>query len=404
MRIVVSTWTRRRAGGVESYLAAVIPALLGQGHEVTLAFEVDAPAEREPIARIPGVRERSLADPEALGAIAEWAPDVIFNHGLEDPELEARLAAIAPSVYFAHAYRGTCISGTKTFATPEYQACDRVLGWPCLAHYLPRQCGGLSPATMMQLFRRESDRRSGFAQYHGVLAFSEHIASEYIRHGVPAARMHRVPAHVTAPAGVTAKTLPDDGPLRLVFMGRMEPPKGGDRLLRAIPIAQAALQRPIHLTFAGDGRLRGEWQALAMQAERRPEATFDFVGWLTPRERDDLFAESHLLVVPSLWPEPFGLVGLEAGGHGVPAAAFALGGITEWLKDGVSGFVADAHPPRPEALADAIVRCVQSPDTYTRLSAGALGVASRHSMAAHLRAVTDVLTAAACNRTERRLA
>ena len=371
---------------------------------MALAYEEDEPSEREPIGRIQGVREWHIADPDALEALADWAPDVVFNHGLEDPVLEARVTAMAPAVFFAHAYRGTCISGTKTFTLPDYQACGRVLGWPCLAHYLPRQCGGLSPATMLQLFKRESDRRAGFPEYRAVLAFSEHIAAEYIRHGVPAARMHRVPAHVTAPAGVTPRTLPADGPLRLVFVGRMEPPKGVDRLLRVVQLVQAALQRPVHLTFAGDGRLRGELQVLARQAERRPDVAFDFVGWLSPGERDTLFAGAHLLVVPSLWPEPFGLVGLEAAGHGVPAAAYAVGGITEWLKDGVSGFVADPHPPRPETIADAIVRCVQSADTYTRLSAGALTIASQHSMDAHLRAVTSVLAAAACNGEERRLA
>jgi glycosyltransferase involved in cell wall biosynthesis len=405
VRITIATWTRRRAGGVETYLAALIPALLAQGHEVSLAYEADEPAEREPFARLPGVREWSLAEPdEALGAVANWGPDVVFIHGLEDPGLESRIAALAPAVLFAHAYRGTCISGTKSFATPDFQACDRVLGWPCLAHYLPRQCGGLSPATMMRLFRRESNRRDRFAQYHGVLAFSEHIAAEYIRHGVPASRMHRVPAHITPPAGMVAKTLPEEGPIRLVFMGRMEPLKGADRLLRAIPLAQTMLQRPLHLTFAGDGRSRGELQVRAMQAERRPVAAFDFVGWLSAAERDQLLAESHLLVVPSLWPEPFGLVGLEAAGHGIPAASFGLGGITDWLKDGISGFIADADSPRPEALASAIVRCVQDPATYARLSAGALTVASRHSMEAHLRAVTEVLLAAAGTGAERQLA
>jgi glycosyltransferase involved in cell wall biosynthesis len=381
-----------------------VPALIARGHEVALVHEADEPSDREPIQKIHGVREWRLGDtPDAaLTQLTEWQPDVIFAHGLEDPALETRIAAIAPAVLFAHAYRGTCISGTKTFSTPDYQACDRVLGWPCLAHYLPRQCGGLSPATMMGLFRRESARRDGFGQYHAVLAFSEHIASEYVRHGVPAARVHRVPAHIDRPAGVAPRSLPPAGPIRLVFVGRMEALKGGDRLVRAIPIAQAALQRPVHVVFAGNGTLRGEWQALAMQTERRPDVTFEFVGWLSAAERNAVFAESHLLVVPSLWPEPFGLVGLEAAGYGLPAAAFGLGGIGEWLKDGVSGMLADGHPPRPETLADAIVRCVQAPDTYAALSAGALAVASRHSLEAHLDAVLNVLTAAACERQERR--
>ena len=52
-----------------------------------------------------------------------------------------------------------------------------------------------------------------------------------------------------------------------------------------------------------------------------------------------------LLVVPSVWPEPFGLVGPEAAHHGVPSAAFAVGGIPEWLVDGVSGHLAAGDRP-----------------------------------------------------------
>jgi glycosyltransferase involved in cell wall biosynthesis len=102
-----------------------------------------------------------------------------------------------------------------------------------------------------------------------------------------------------------------------------------------------------------------------------------------------------LLVVPSLWPEPLGLIGLEAAACGVPAAAFDVGGIGEWLRDGVNGHLAPANPARPETLAAAIVECLRDPDTHSALSRGAFEIASRHSMGAHVAALLDVLTAAA---------
>ena len=397
MRIAISTWTRRLAGGVESYLAAVIPALADRGHELALIHEADEPSDRGPLHVRTDIPEWCMADGAgtAIERLRRWRPDVIFAHGLEDDALEARIASIAPTVLFAHAYRGTCISGTKTFASPEYQSCERVLGLACLAHYLPRGCGGRSPATMMQLYRRESARRDGFAQYQGVLAFSHHIASEYERHGVSPTRVHRVPCHITAPTDVTAKCLPTDGPLRLLFVGRMEALKGGDVLLAAIPSVRAALQRPLHVTFVGDGRARGEWEARSRDISTTTGATIEFTGWLTPAERDRLFIGAQLLVVPSLWPEPFGLVGLEAAGQGMPSAAFALGGIGAWLQDGASGALAPANPPTAAALADAIVRCLSNQEHYAGLSRGALAIAAQHSMDAHLSAVTAILAEAA---------
>ena len=55
--------------------------------------------------------------------------------------------------------------------------------------------------------------------------------------------------------------------------------------------------------------------------------------------RAALFARASLVAIPSLWPEPFGLVGLEAAQFGVPAVAFDVGGIGEWLTDGGNGIL-----------------------------------------------------------------
>ena len=74
-----------------------------------------------------------------------------------------------------------------------------------------------------------------------------------------------------------------------------------------------------------------------------------------------LFQESDLLVVPSIWPEPFGQVGPEAGLYGVPVAAFAVGGTPSWLTDGVNGLLAAGDPPTAAGLAESIVGCLADP-------------------------------------------
>jgi glycosyltransferase involved in cell wall biosynthesis len=94
--------------------------------------------------------------------------------------------------------------------------------------------------------------------------------------------------------------------------------------------------------------------------------------------------------MPSLWPEPFGLIGPEAGLSGVPSAAFAVGGIPEWLRDGVNGHLAPADPPSAAGLAEAIVRCLREPEEYSRLCAGALTAARAFSVKEHIRRLTDI--------------
>ena len=109
-----------------------------------------------------------------------------------------------------------------------------------------------------------------------------------------------------------------------------------------------------------------------------------FPGWLDETRRDDLLRQAHLLVVPSTWPEPFGLVGVEAGRLGVPAAAFGVGGISEWLTDGVNGVIAPGEPPTIAGLSHAIVACLEDPIRYDSLRLGAIRLASRFTLAAHL--------------------
>ncbi|CAN5704122.1 hypothetical protein BH24ACI5_BH24ACI5_19240 [soil metagenome] len=401
MRIGISTWTRRLAGGVETYLAALVPALIERGHAVSLFHEVDEPRDREPLTTADAVPHwcASGSGPGvALAGLAAWKPDVIFAQGLEDPQLEARVAAIAPAVLFAHAYRGTCISGTKSLAALDHTACDRRLGWQCLVRYLPQRCGGLDPLTMTRLYRQETERCDLLGQYAAVVTFSDHIRREYVRHGVASGRTHRLPCHLPSAGERGAPRSADKGelPSRILFIGRMEALKGGQVLLETLPLVHASLQRPLHVTFAGDGRLRAEWEEQARQVFAPGTGSrVEFTGWLGAGERTRLMREADLLVVPSLWPEPFGLIGLEAANCGVPAAAFDVGGISEWLHDDVSGHLAPAVAPRAERLAAAMVKCLQDPLHHAALSRGALEIASRHSMPAHVSALLRVLGAAA---------
>ena len=73
----------------------------------------------------------------------------------------------------------------------------------------------------------------------------------------------------------------------------------------------------------------------------------EFAGWLHQDALTLRLASTDVVVMPSLWPEPFGLVGPEANRHGVPVVAFATGGIPEWLHDGVNGCPRPVIPPRP---------------------------------------------------------
>jgi glycosyltransferase involved in cell wall biosynthesis len=166
--------------------------------------------------------------------------------------------------------------------------------------------------------------------------------------------------------------------------------KGGDILIHAMAGVARQLERPIPVVMAGDGPQRKMWERLA--ARERVDAVF--TGWLDPAQRHAALSRAAVLAVPSVWPEPFGLVGLEAAAMGVPAVAFDTGGIRQWLRDGVSGLLL---PPSSghAGLAAALSAVLRDPTRRAHLSAGALGAAREMSVDAQLAGLEQVLRRAA---------
>ena len=400
MRIAIVTCSSRIAGGAESYLDTIVPMLEAAGHEIALLCESNAPSTAREIGLArdaPLWCVTDLGASRALESMRQWRPELVYSQGLVDFELEARAIAMAPSIVFAHDYRSICVSGSKTFSFPGSTPCSQRLGAGCAANFYPRRCGGLSPLTLLRDFRDASRRLAILRRVGAVLVASEYVRTEYLRNGLAPNAVRCVGLPIVARGGVLpiVSKHPADGqkgtPVHLVFAGRMEPPKGGEVFLDALPTIAAALARRVVATFAGDGRARFAWTRRANAIVRNyPQLRIEFTGWMDSVALNALFDRADLLVLPSLWPEPFGMVGPEAGLRGLPAAAFAIGGIPEWLIDGVNGAFARGPRSAP-SLTDAVVRCVRDPVEHACLRSGAIMEAKRFSPVIHFRALMNVI-------------
>jgi glycosyltransferase involved in cell wall biosynthesis len=125
----------------------------------------------------------------------------------------------------------------------------------------------------------------------------------------------------------------------LVFVGRVTPEKG---IVEAIEIARRA-DRPLKIA-AKIGPTPGEQdfnENVFQPALTAAGGSVEFLGELSGDERDALFAQSYAVLMPGSWPEPFGLVAIEALACGTPVLAKRVGGLDEIIRDGVDGFFGD---------------------------------------------------------------
>lgn len=390
MRLLIAHEAPAGAGGVESYLAAMMPALRARGHQ--LAFLCAEPRAAPGPTRLDDSPDVfSVADQgldAALEGVRRWGPDVCFSHNMGPLAIDEGLLVVAPTVKMMHGYFGTCVSGLKSHAFPVMQPCARTFGLACLGLYLPRRCGQLRPGLMFEQFAWSKRQQRLFNRYAQVVVASTHMAREYERHGVATARLTTAPLFTTTPWTGPARPLPATP--TVLFLGRMTPLKGGDLLIHAVAHAMRTTGAPIEVSFGGSGPAEPAWRQLA----GRLGVAAAFHGWVSGDARVRLLRSASVLAVPSVWPEPFGLVGLEAAAHGVPAVAFEAGGIGEWLHDGVNGRMV-REVGRAEALGGTLARLLSAPEELARLGSGARGVAAEMTITAHLGIVETVLHQAA---------
>jgi glycosyltransferase involved in cell wall biosynthesis len=120
----------------------------------------------------------------------------------------------------------------------------------------------------------------------------------------------------------------------ILYAGRLAKEKGVIHFLHMLK----GLTCSYKAIIAGDGPQRDECENLVniMGLDKKVE----FTGFLNRDQIKDYFAKAMVVVVPSLWPEPFCLVGLEAMACSKPVVAYASGGIPSWLRDNYNGYLA----------------------------------------------------------------
>ena len=204
-------------------------------------------------------------------------------------------------------------------------------------------------------------------------AVSTAVAKVFIAHGIPESKIRVINLGVKAVDWLTPqrKTFTSP-PLKVGFLGHLGPGKGAHVLIDANRFVKPE-DIEIHLF----GKARPEdFQYIQNAANEKNNIVYH--GPYDYRNLQAIFDQIHILVIPSLWNETLGLIGLEAQAAGVPVIASAIGGMLDYVDHGINGYL--FNPGDAKQLADLLTDFISHPKRIEDLSGNAK---SPQNMASH---------------------
>lgn len=320
-------------GGAEANVHQVAEACGELGHEVDLLYQHASDGSNQ---RFFGTFENHWQFEDFDAAIA-GKPDVIYVHKTSDLDILRKLTGAGlPLVRMVHDHDMYCQRSSRYFPWSR-TICTRKAGYACaITCGVVRNRKGKLPFKFAWPGRKLEEIRL-CKKFHTHIVQTDFMKSELTLHGFDPYGIRILPV-APQQRDITEKEN-YDAP-NILFVGQLLRGKGVDFLLRALAIVRdLELAQDWKCTIAGEGSHLATCQELAAELKLTDRVTF--VGRLSREELAQQYQQARLGVVPSVWPEPMGMVGLEFMWASLPVVAFDAGGIGHWLEDSKTGYLAE---------------------------------------------------------------
>ncbi|MDP8210914.1 MAG: glycosyltransferase family 4 protein [Candidatus Stygibacter australis] len=325
-------WINSRAdftGGCESYIYHTARQLSKTGYSNTLIYDVDG--WTEPV--FTNAFDAAFPRVVLSRQVKEIDPDIIYVHRLEGKEaIKDLISTGKPVVRFFHDHKLFCLREHK-YKTISHRTCTKPSGircYPCLG-FIGRG-RGIFPVKISSLNKLRAEQNIN-KKLNGFVVASEYMKSHLIDHGFSTSKILVNPLYSWKH---TENYDPADDNY-LLFTGQLVRGKGIDILLKAMTL----LEHDISLMIAGSGRQAEKFKKLAFKLGLEKKVTF--LGFVEQQKLKNLYSNCTCVIMPSRVPETFGLSGLEAMSWSKPVIASNVGGISQWLTDGVNGYLVPSN-------------------------------------------------------------
>ncbi len=346
-------------GGVEQILHDSAAGLSRRGWPQALLY---ADPETDP-----GFLSAFSEASNSESVIARFRPDIALVHKSEDPARFAAVIDATPAVRMVHDHDLVCLRRHKYFPLSG-QICEHAAGLACYRHLccVQRPSKPGSPPIVLRGLRAQRRIMAANRNMRRFIVGSRWMRGQLQKNNYPGDSIdviHPVPRDLDA-----VHLLPTSSAPEILYVGQVIRGKGVDLLLRAL----SRVHNPWRATIVGVGNHLDYCRALAEKLSIGDRVQFP--GWVPHDELEAYYANARFSVVPSRWPEPFGMVGLEAMSRGRPVVGFAAGGIPDWLADGVAGLLVPAGDV--EGFARAMDRLLEDQNLAASLGRGAAKLAA----------------------------
>ena len=370
-------------GGAESYLFGLLGDLARRGVYSEVAVETDISGNPPaPVHLIPHVADQTPVwtsrERERFVDIVEVAdPDVIHLHNTWNTTLVQTATALGPTIRSLHDHTMFCPGWNKEYVGGGL--CTEPMGAHCLDRHFRGGCDSFRWPTFLEAFRSVRERRRLVEAHRAaarLVVASRYMASELRTVGFPDSQILVNPYYTGLPDD-PGPPPGEEPPLVATLCRVQQPDKGVAELLQAL----ARMKRPCRAVIAGSGR---DLEAMRrLKDELGLGARVDLPGFTPHADAMELLARATVVAFPSMWNEPFGIVGLEALARGRPVVAFDVGGVREWLEPDRTGLlVARGDVAAFAAALDALIGDPRRAAALGR--AGREATRTRFTAAAHL--------------------
>lgn len=185
--------------------------------------------------------------------------------------------------------------------------------------------------------------RKKAVMYNGLLRKCEHVIaiSEYVKStfshvkGLTAEKISVAYNGVDTESYRTERSEEHSGTVSLLYVGRLIPEKGVDKLLHAMALMK--YKEKVSLTIVGDGSAREDLERIVKATHLEKQVCFAGIR----RNVADYLATADVFVHPAVWEEGFGITVVEAMSAGLVCVTFSKGALPEIIQTGVNGFIVE---------------------------------------------------------------